>query len=104
MYNRKHPKQGGVSPMQMQVLYNAVLEMVGNAGQIKQTTATAPKTGYSAPISQPLPQLAAQEIMLKYVDERREVSCQEEFQAWSAKLLADNRLNSRQKQDVLNTR
>ena len=55
-------------------------------------------------LAQPLPPVNPQALMLKYVDERREVSCQEEFQAWSAKLQADNRLNSRQKQEVLNTR
>lgn len=104
MYNRKHPKVGVVSPLQMQVLYNAVLEMVGNAGQTNQAPATASQAINSAPISQSLPQVNTQALMLKYVDERREASCQEEFQAWSAKLQADNRLNSRQKQEILNTR
>jgi hypothetical protein len=63
--------------------------------EVKQT---APPS--ITPIS---PVMNAQALMLKYVDERREVSCQEEFQSWSAKLQADNRLNSRQKQEVLNT-
>jgi predicted nucleic acid-binding Zn ribbon protein len=101
-YNRKHPRQK-VTPLQMQVLYNTMLEMFGKMGQAPQSAATPQKQAFMAPIQQPMPQVNTQVIMQKYVEDRREVTCQEEFQVWSAKLQADNRLSSKQKELVLNT-
>lgn len=102
-YNRKHPKQGAVSQMQLQVLYNAVLDLVGNTGKPQQTVIAAPKTSYQAPISKPIPQISAQDLMHKFVEARRECTCEDEYRSWLKQLQEDSRLSNKQKELIINT-
>lgn len=107
-YNRKYPKQS-VSPIQMQVLYNAFLDAV------EKIQYSAPKQVYdaskSAPTIQdepfkyvkPIPKVAVDAIMRKYVDDRRDCSCDEEYISWLERLENDERLTSKQRELVKNT-
>jgi len=101
-YNRKHPRQA-VSTVQMQVLYNAVLELLGNAGKIQQTAPIAPKTTYQAAASRATSQISTQDLMRKYVEERRDFTCEEEYREWLRRLQDDNRLTNKQKELIINT-
>ena len=103
-YNRRHPKQGAVTPMQVQVLYNAVLEMVGNMKQGGQVVAAVQKTAFQSPLAQqPIPRVAQDAIMRKYVEDRRNCTCESEFISWSEKLDADTRITDSQKELVKTT-
>lgn len=50
--------------------------------------------------SAPKPRLTPDQIMRKYVDERRDFTCDEEFKDWFNRLDSDERLTDRQKQLV----
>lgn len=109
-YNRNHPA-GSVTKTQLQVLYNAFLEAIGKIQYSDQ------KIAYDSPkkpaiqdeplkIVQPkpaLPRVAIEAIKRKYVEDRRECTCDEEFIAWFEKLESDERLNQRDKNEVKNT-
>lgn len=57
------------------------------------------------PISlpKPLPKVAVDAIMHKYVEDRHEITCREEFKVWLNRLEEDERLSSRQKELVKQT-
>ncbi len=107
-YNRKHPKQS-VSPFQMQVLYNAFLDAVEKIQypapkQVYDALKSAPK-GQDEPFKnvKPIPKVGVDAIMRKYVDDRRDCSCDEEFISWLERLENDERLTSKQRELVKNT-
>lgn len=51
-----------------------------------------------------VPKVAADAIMRKYVEDRRDCGSQEEYVSWVEKLETDERLSTRQKELVKNTR
>lgn len=106
-YNRKHPKEG-VTKLQMQVLYNSILDAVNqiNAknGQpeaiavVFKPQETPQQSNYN-----PVPKVAAEAIMRKYVADRMDLTCEEEYLSWLEKLNNDDRLSPKQKELVKNT-
>lgn len=108
MYNRKNPKEA-VTKVQMQVLYNQILDAVNQinnkTGQPEAVVAVF-KPQQAPPTSSytPVPKVAAEAIMRKYVEDRRDCSCEDEFMSWREKLMSDSRLTDKQKENVLNTR
>jgi predicted nucleic acid-binding Zn ribbon protein len=103
-YNRKHPKKAPVSELQMQVLYNAVLELVGKSGRIEEKPAIASKTTYQPIITQQLPQVAIQAITHKYLEDKQEVTNADEHKSWLKRLNDDTRLSDEQKDVILKSR
>jgi hypothetical protein len=107
-YNRAHPEKQ-VTKLQMQSLYNAVLEAVEKiqyaAPQKEYDSPRLPPTMQDEPLkfAKPVPKVAADAIMRKYVEDRRDCTCEEEFRTWFERLDADERLTSRQKELVKNT-
>jgi hypothetical protein len=102
-YNRKHPKQT-VSPVQMQVLYNSMLELVGKIGAPSENVHVAPKQALAAPISRPVAGMSAEAIMHKYVEDRREINDEGQYMDWIGRLNNDARLTQKQKELVKSTR
>ncbi len=98
-----------ITKLQMQSLYNAVLEAVEKiqyaAPQKEYDSPKLPPTMQDEPLKfvKPVPKVAADAIMRKYVEDRRDCTCEEEFRTWFERLDADERLTSRQKELVKNT-
>lgn len=108
MYNRNHPKET-VSKFQMQVLYNNILAAVDSInaknGQPEAIGAVFSQPKSNTPIvPKYVPQVAKEAIMRKYVEDRRDCSGKEEFENWLDKLNADDRLTTKEKELVKNTR
>lgn len=106
MYNRKHPA-GSLSKVQVQALYNQMMEFMA-IGQ-KQYNGPKLPDNFKAdePVLKPgpvVPKVAADAIMRKYVEDRRDCGSQEEYVSWVEKLETDERLSTRQKELVKNTR
>jgi len=104
-YNRAHPQQM-VTKLQMQSLYNAVLEAV------EKIQFAAPLNEYDGPKSPPttqdeplkyarhIPKVAVDAIMRKYAEDRQECSGKEEYVTWLKRLEDDDRLSDEQKETV----
>lgn len=105
MYNRKKPKgKDAVTPVQMQVLYNAVLDMVGKMGQPEFKGITAAQNGSPAAISHTTQQrLKPPKTMAQYFEGKRDCTCDEDFQEWLAEVDADPYLGAKQKQILKTT-
>lgn len=107
-YNRAHPQEG-VTKLQMQSLYNAILEAVDKIQYAGSKNAyDGAKTHYTKQdepltFTTPVPKISVDAIMRKYVEDRRDCSCQEEYISWLDRLNADERLSSKQKELVKNT-
>lgn len=102
-YNRKHPRQPLVSQVQLQVLYNSLLEAVE---RLSNSTLPPTKTSLIAapvPSQTNLPQVAIKAIMSSYWAEKVEIQDQDAYQSWLKRLNLDNRLTSKQKELIINT-
>lgn len=109
-YNRKHPK-GSVTQIQVQVLYNAFMDA------ISKIQYSAPKESYDSPkkpymqdepdnyteIPKFLPKVAVEAIKRKYVEDKRDCTCDEEYLSWLQRLEADNRLTTKDKELIKTT-
>jgi len=117
MYHRKYGKKKGVTETQMQVLYNAMLDMVGKINF--QTPAPAAYDGAKLPKNfvddEPLsfdklrqktvqtkPIVNIQLLMAKYWEDKRECSNIEDYAAWLGRLESDDRLTEKQR-EILKT-
>lgn len=108
MYNRKHPKQS-ITPVQMQVLYNSILEAVNQIsnknGQPEAIAVVSqPQPTISAQSHKVVPKVAAEAIMRKYIEDRRCCSGEDEYMTWLEKLQNDPRLTDEQKEEIKTTR
>lgn len=111
MYNRKYGKKNQVTAIQVQVLYNAFLEAIGKIQYVAhKETYDSPKKAYmqDEPMDlveprKQLPKVAIEAIKRKYVEDRRECSCDEEYLGWVKRLEIDQRLSNRDKQEIKNT-
>jgi hypothetical protein len=93
----------------MQLLYNAVLEAVEKiqfvGPQKEYNAAKLPPAVQDEPLKfvKPVPKVAADAIMRKYVEDRQDCTCKEEYISWCERLENDDRLTSKQKELVKNT-
>lgn len=108
-FNRKNP-QDRITKVQVQVLYNSMLEMMGKVGVSQERESQKPVQEAGKPLSfdlmkqaVQLPQVAVQAIMRKYWDDKRELGGQDEYNDWLQKLYSDNRLTTKQKDLIKNT-
>jgi hypothetical protein len=115
-YNRAHPSQQ-VTKLQMQLLYNEMMELAKKMQSGPEVRLLAPNTPQQSValhnaehpeqmttiFHKPVPRVAADAIMRKYVEERRDCTCEEEFRAWFDRVDGDERLSSKQKELVKNT-
>lgn len=108
-WNRANP-QGKVTKLQMQSLYNAVLETLDKIQFV------GPQKEYDAPKLPPtiqdepfkpvkqIPKAAVDAIGRKYLEDRRDCNTEEEFMHWLERLGNDDRLTGKQKEEIKNTR
>lgn len=106
-YNRKNPPSS-VTKTQMQVLYNATLELMGKIHfappqEVYDSPKMNDRVPDEAPLNKPVLKVAAEAIMRAYVEEKREATCEADYFAWLEKLEAETRLTSRQKELVKST-
>lgn len=105
-YNRAHPKTNGqVTKLQLQILYNEILALV-QKNQPNTPVPLNPVKNVPIVTTMPIQQQSyvnPQVLMMKYVDERRELTCEEQFKDWLTRLAEDTRLTSKQKEVVKNT-
>lgn len=92
----------------MQVLYNSVLEAISkinakNGLPEPMAAVFVPQQHTAAQMTTPLPRVAIEAIKRKYVEDRRECTCEEEHYNWLQKLAADDRLSEDDKKLIKNT-
>ena len=115
-YNRAHPEQQ-VTKLQLQALYNEMIELAKRMQAGPEMILITPITTQQAVtlhntehpeqmttmFTKQVPKVAADAIMRKYVADRRDCTCEEEYFSWAERLEADDRLTSKQKELVKNT-
>lgn len=108
-YNRKNPKQG-VTKLQMQVLYNSVLALVQNhtnelppdyqnikaAGILKANEDVEPLSFDK--LREQIKSQRPPKTMAKYFEDKRDCTCQEDYDSWLAEVEADPYLKPKEKQ------
>lgn len=104
-WNQKQPKkERAVSQVQLQVLYNSLLDLVSNAKQNPQSVSFEAKNTFSAPIPVQQPVYARKpKSMASYFDEKRELTCQEDYARWLEEVETDIHLKPYQKQILKTT-
>lgn len=102
MHNRKHGKKNTVTPVQMQALFNAMMEKLGEVGKI---VAVTPKEAYDRPplkitYDEP-PKFLSPQIALKSFEqwqrEKRECETEEQWEEIKAGIKAATNLTQKQK-------
>lgn len=82
----------------MQVLYNAVLEMIGNMDKPTFKGITEAQNGTPTAISNTTQrQLKPPKTMAKYFEDKQDCSCEEDYHTWLAEVDADPYLTSKQR-------
>lgn len=108
-FNRKNPKpKESVSLLQMQVLYNEMLDWVGKMKHVLPADYMAVKNieilkeiGQVEPISFTKPK--APKTMAQYFEGKRECTCEDDYHQWVADVEADPYLSTKQKQILKTT-
>lgn len=99
MYHRKHGKVDTVKPMQMQVMYNAILEAITKIGQLNNLPpSSVGVVSFNQGSSVDLKKLKRRKTVEEYVLEKREINCDEDYVIWLDELMNDSFLTARQKQ------
>lgn len=117
-YHRKNSSQRPISQFQLQGLYKQIVaaldESMGLNKKESNMEFKAPSTSvYNGPridkhLSDEPSQIltsyiSPERLMMKYTDERRNLTCNEEFKDWLIRLSEDERLSKRQRETVKNT-
>jgi hypothetical protein len=107
-WNRKQPKKNIVTPLQMQVLYNSVLEMVGKINYgVAPTLLDGSKVNHAKLDEVGQWQEAKPTIKRRTPEEwvlwKREILDADEFQEWVKELESADYLTSKQKSLIKNT-
>jgi hypothetical protein len=88
----------------MQVLYNAVLDLLGNGTKPEFKGITPAQNGSPGATSYTTQQkLKAPKTMAQYFEGKRECTCEDDYRAWLSEVDADPYLGFKQKQILKTT-
>lgn len=100
MWNRKHGKKNQVSPIQIQVLYNSMLELVEKIGESTKLV-QEPKPAVQALSFETAPQkVPLKRNPANWVELRRECQNSEDYAKWLEDLENDTFLTSLEKKQI----